>query len=75
LQLGIRVGGLSTPRSGRYASEKDLGRIVQEAVWVWGPPWTAQKISSPQGFDPRTSRIGRRNSLKLRHIKFYYKYD
>ena len=40
LTSALDVGGWSTPRSGRFNSEKDPVPIVQEAWWAPRPVWT-----------------------------------
>jgi hypothetical protein len=40
LNLGVRWGGCSTPRPGRFTSRKDPVPIVQEVGWAPGPVGT-----------------------------------
>jgi hypothetical protein len=42
--LGVRWGGWSTPRPGRFTPRKDPAHIVWEAEWAPGPVWTAAEI-------------------------------
>ena len=56
-------GGWSETRSGRFIPRKDPVLLVQDAGSISGLVWTAQKISLPPSFDPRTIQPARSESL------------
>jgi len=55
------VGGLSTPRPGRFTPGKDPVHMVQEAGWAPGPVWTGAENLAPK----RDSVPGPSNSQQV----------
>jgi hypothetical protein len=53
LDPGVRRGGWSAPRPGRFTPGKDpvpiTQNIIQEAGWAPGPVWTCAKNLAPAG--------------------------
>ena len=47
----LQGGGLSAPRFGRFTPEETRYPLYRR---LFGPVWTARKISPPPGFHPRT---------------------
>ena len=67
------VGGLSTPRPGRFTREKDPLPIVQEAGWASGPVWTSAENLDPHR-DSTPERPARSESLyRLRYLGPFFR--
>jgi hypothetical protein len=65
LDIGVRRGGWSAPRPGRFTPGKGTAPIVQETGWAPGPVRTCAKILAPTGirFPDRPARSQSLNRL------------